>query len=84
VNVRQAAARLEVSPSTVYALIAAGKLRCVRVGPKGGAIRVSEEHLAEYLRAAEPRTAAPASAPLLHLKHLRLASPTRAGGHADA
>jgi excisionase family DNA binding protein len=54
VRVKEVAARLEVSSATVYGLIAAGKLRCVRVGLGRGAIRILDEHIAEYLQKAEP------------------------------
>lgn len=73
-KVREAAARLEVSAATVYSLIATGRLKCARVGVGRGVIRISEEHLAEYLRAAEPRVEQQPSAPVTvpRLKHLRL------------
>jgi excisionase family DNA binding protein len=58
-TVRQCAQRLEISPSLVYALIAAGKLRASRHGLGRGCIRVSEEQLADYLAATEPKTNAP-------------------------
>ena len=74
-KVRGAAARLEVSPSTIYSLIATGRLGHYRVGLGRGAIRISEEHITAYLVAAE-RTAAtllaPSPARRIHLKHLRL------------
>jgi excisionase family DNA binding protein len=53
-TVKKAAERLEVSQATVYALVAAGKLRCVRVGLGRGTIRIMEEHIADYLAKAEP------------------------------
>jgi excisionase family DNA binding protein len=53
VTVKEAAKRLDVSPSLVYAPIATGKLGCVRHGLKRGTIRISEEHLREYLALAE-------------------------------
>ena len=71
-TVKQAAARLEVSQTTVYALVAARKLRCYRVGMGRGQIRISEDHLAEYLRKSEPGSDAPAPVSRPHLKHLRL------------
>jgi excisionase family DNA binding protein len=74
VRVKEVAARLEVSSATVYGLVAAGKLRCVRVGLGRGVIRISEEQLAEYQRQAEPMvkpTPAPARKPAL--KHLHRA-----------
>lgn len=52
-TVKQAAARLEVSAATVYGLVAAGKLRCHRVGLGRGCIRISEEHIVQYLSGAE-------------------------------
>jgi excisionase family DNA binding protein len=53
VTVKQAAIRLEVSPSLVYGLIGSGKLRYCRIGNGRGVIRISEEHLAAYLTEAE-------------------------------
>jgi excisionase family DNA binding protein len=69
-RVREAAARLEVSTATVYALVASGKLRCCRVGVGRGVIRISEDQLADFLRAGETSNAPP---PAVHfrLKHLR-------------
>ena len=54
-RVPDVAKRLEVSKSTVYALIDAGKLRCTRHGLGRGAIRISEEQLAAYLETANGR-----------------------------
>lgn len=72
-NVRGAATRLEVSPATVYALVASGRLRCYRVGMGRGSIRIAEEHLQEYLEGAEPvARRITASARPASLKHLRL------------
>jgi excisionase family DNA binding protein len=73
-TVKQAAARLEVSQATVYALVAAGKLGCYRVGLGRGAIRITEVHIAEFLTSAEP-TRKEAPAPAVHqvrLKHLKI------------
>jgi excisionase family DNA binding protein len=73
VTVKQAAERLEVSEATVYALIARGKLRCRRIGLGRGVIRISEEHLATYLLAAEPvASSAPAPSHRVKPRHLRL------------
>jgi excisionase family DNA binding protein len=72
-TVRQAAARLEVCQATVYALIAAGKLRCLRVGLKRGCIRITEDHISEYLRGAESRPCAPPPAPpARRFRHIRI------------
>lgn len=72
-TVRQAAEKLEVSAATIYSLVASGKLRCHRIGMGRGVIRIAEEHLAEYLKGAEP-VPSPAPAPVHkpRLKHLRL------------
>lgn len=70
-TVKQAAARLEVSTATVYALIAGGRLRCTRIGLGRGVIRISDQQLLDYLRAAEPVAARP-PATRARLKHLRL------------
>jgi excisionase family DNA binding protein len=71
-TVKQAADKLEVSQATVYALVASGRLRCYRVGMGRGCIRISDEHLAEYLKGTEP-VFAPAPPPARHvrLKHIR-------------
>jgi excisionase family DNA binding protein len=53
-TVKQAAAKLEVSVATTYALVAAGKLKCVRIGLGRGAIRITDDHIAEYLYQAQP------------------------------
>jgi excisionase family DNA binding protein len=72
VRVKEAAARLDVSPATVYGLVAAGKLRCHRVGLGRGCIRISEDHLGEFLAGAEPVAKAPAPVRQFRPKHLRL------------
>jgi excisionase family DNA binding protein len=60
VKVKEVAERLEVSQDTIYSLVAAGKLRCIRVGVGRGTIRVTEEHLAEFMAGATtgPKVAA--------------------------
>ncbi len=52
-TVRQAAERLEVSASTVYGLIAAGRLRHHRIGTGKGAIRIPDSAIEEFLKASE-------------------------------
>jgi excisionase family DNA binding protein len=73
VNVRQAADRLEVSVATVYGLVASGKLKHYRIGNGRGVVRISDEHIAEFLNKAEPKRLQdpPPPAPR-RLKHLRL------------
>jgi excisionase family DNA binding protein len=58
VTVKEAAKRLEISPSLVYLLISEGKLRCVRHGIGRGVIRITEEQLEQYIRQAEGGSAA--------------------------
>jgi excisionase family DNA binding protein len=75
VTAKAAARKLECSVSTIYALVAAGKLRCVRIGLGRGAIRISEEHLEQFLKAAEPEktpASTPPAAPMRTFKHLKL------------
>ena len=74
-RVKDAAIRLDVSSATIYGLIAAGKLRCHRLGLGRGCIRISEEHLSEFLRGAE-KGFDPPSAPTARiirptLRHLK-------------
>ncbi len=73
-TVKQAAERLEVSSATVYALVASGRLRCNRIGIGRGAIRISEEQLADYLKGSlsEVIQEAPAVIERPRLKHIRL------------
>lgn len=72
-NVREVAKRLSLSPSKVYRLIEKRELSHHRIG---GAIRVTEEQIAEYLTdtkrertAVFPSNVRPRS---LKLKHLHL------------
>jgi excisionase family DNA binding protein len=76
VTVREAAEQLEVSPQLVYALVAAGKLGCVRIGLGRGTIRILDEHIAAYLAGATPAAktlSAPPPNRQVRLKHLRRA-----------
>ncbi len=53
-TVKEAAARLSVKASTVYAMVASGELACHRLRTRPGArgaIRVSEAQLAAFLAA---------------------------------
>jgi excisionase family DNA binding protein len=45
----EAAQRLDLSPRTVAALAQAGKIRCVRMGLKGGSLRFAPEDLEAYV-----------------------------------
>jgi excisionase family DNA binding protein len=79
-TVRQAAERLGVSPSLVYALVAARRLRHERIGLKRGVIRIPDDAVEEYRREcavpAETGTSTPAGTLRtevnLKLKHIRL------------
>jgi excisionase family DNA binding protein len=57
-TVKLAAAKLGVSPSLVYGLLAAGKIRHSRYGVGRGTIRITQEALDEYKQAAEQQSAA--------------------------
>jgi excisionase family DNA binding protein len=67
-TVKQIAERLSLSASQVYALCATGRLPHHRMGNGKGAIRVSEEQLAEFLEATRFRP--PAELPAL--RHIQL------------
>jgi excisionase family DNA binding protein len=71
-SVKAVAARLACSQATVYSLIASKRLRHFRIGTTGrGAIRVSEEQIAEFLSGAESGAGAAPARPV-KLKHLQL------------
>ena len=57
-NVRDAAKRLEVSTSMVYALCAQGRLPHVRVGLGRGTIRISEDDVRSFLETCRPEPSA--------------------------
>jgi excisionase family DNA binding protein len=74
-TVKRAAERLGVSPSLIYCLVAARKLRHERIGLNRGVIRIPEDALAEYCQQREVGVVAETSnAPprRVNLKHLRL------------
>jgi len=71
-TVKQVADRLQMSPTSVYDLIARGRLVALRLGPRGGAIRIRDEDLENYLsncRCGQPPTAVPQRR--ARLRHLR-------------
>lgn len=76
VRVKEAAARLEVCASTVYQLIESGVLGHYRIGTGRGVVRITEDHIAEYLARSE-QVAKPLPAPApkreIRLRHLRRA-----------
>lgn len=49
-TVKQVAAHLGLSISSVYELVSQGKLRALRLGPRRGAIRIRVDDLQIYLR----------------------------------
>ena len=86
-TVQEVAARLRCSLSSVYEMCAAGKLRCLRVGPRRGSIRIRPEDLDVYLAAAEsdalgPQTPMPkrTGRPFKHLDRDRLRDAWRRQG----
>jgi hypothetical protein len=75
-TVKQAAERREVSSAHDYALIAAGKRRCHRIGMGLEAIRIDEAQIAVFLSRTMPPVNEPAAlAGRVRLKHLRVNSP---------
>jgi len=48
-NVRAVADRLGLSPRTIYKIVEAGQIECVRVGFGSRNIRFTERQVAEYL-----------------------------------
>ena len=66
-TVKQAAERLNCSPSLVYELCAKGRIRHVRIGFGRGTIRIVEEALVEFLAGAEVEQAVSNLSPLQHL-----------------
>lgn len=68
-TVKQVAQQLGISQSLVYGLIAAGKIRHSRFGIGRGTIRITQEALDEYRRAAEVK---PKAASVPALKHLKV------------
>jgi excisionase family DNA binding protein len=68
-SVKQAAQRLDVSKSLVYALCAEGRLKHYRVGIGRGTIRIAEEDLASVR---EERSHPPQLLIEADLKHLSL------------
>jgi excisionase family DNA binding protein len=69
-SVKETAERLGVSPSLVYALCAAGRLKHYRVGVRGrGTIRIPEDALAEVKQGTAPKADEAAAAGLKHLDY---------------
>lgn len=66
-TVKEAAQKLGISPSLVYGLCAAGKIRHERFGLGRGTIRISIEALSEYRREAEHKPALAVAVPLKHI-----------------
>jgi excisionase family DNA binding protein len=48
-TISQAAERIHLSTRSVRLLVAAGKIRAVRIGPMGGRVRFTPEDLDDYL-----------------------------------
>jgi excisionase family DNA binding protein len=70
-RVKETAGILSVTQATVYAMVAAGKLKCYRVGVGRGTIRISDDHIATFLSGAEPKSA-PTPLRQPRVKHFRL------------
>jgi excisionase family DNA binding protein len=66
-SVKQAAERLGVSPSLIYSLCAARKLRHFRVGVGRGTIRIPDDALEEVMKVTAAKTDVALAAGLKHL-----------------
>ncbi len=76
-TVKQAAARLGVSPGLVYSLVAGRKLRFVCIGNGRGRIRVPTDAIDEYLTRSTFAPQEPKEpSGRVRLKHLRLGPPS--------
>jgi len=77
-TVAEVAARLQVSPSSVYLLIERGLLPHHRIGARRGAIRITEADLTAYLMACREGASSPPISSATEprqpsaLKHLKL------------
>jgi excisionase family DNA binding protein len=70
-KIDQVAERLNISISTLYRLVASGRIEHHRIGCGRGAIRFSESQVRAYMAKTE-RKLLPAGAPRVRLKHLRI------------
>ena len=74
-TVREAAEQLSLSIASVYEMVRTCRLPAVRIGGRGGAIRIRPEDLEDFLQASSQQTRKP-SAPRVSrrvkLKHIRL------------
>lgn len=68
---------LKCSTTEVYALCKAGKLQHFRIGKSSKSIRVSEQHLSDYLESVEQ-----ASPPIIPMPPKRPSAAPRSGGYA--
>jgi len=54
-TVGEIAKKLRVSLACAYALVESGQLACYRIGTGRGTIRISDEHLQQFLKRAQVR-----------------------------
>ena len=75
-TVKEVASRLNMSASSVYALVECGHLAFYRLGKRRGAIRISDEDLDSFLQGCRVGTSEPTKAPRQRrsrkLQHIRL------------
>ena len=76
-TIADAASLLGLCEKSVRMLVASGRLRCYRLGFKGGKIRISPEDVAEYV--ASCRDVQPARQPAMALRFLRPQAAARQG-----
>lgn len=68
-TVREAAARLQLSPTSLYVLLRQGRLPHRRLGPGGRKIAIDEAEVERYWRACETRGG---EVPRGELRHIKL------------
>lgn len=75
-TVKDAAHRLSLSEASIYDMVRSGRLSAVRLGRRGGAIRIRPEDLEQCLQASthQVTTKSPhvQHVPRVKLKHIRL------------
>ena len=71
-SVKDTAARLNVSTSTVYSLIKCGQLKSHRIGIGRGVIRVSEADISDFLHGSVVAVQQPRRPSRVRLEHIKL------------
>lgn len=70
-TVKQVAQRLNCSSATVYALVDSGKLPVVKIGVRGGGMRIQLDDLQDFIESRRTGGLAERVTKVVTLKHLR-------------